>query len=107
MWTRVKSGGSNMLSKEDINNYRELQKEVNDANVERQTLKAEIQVYVSQGKEKLAKYGFSSFQDIPKLKKMLEELEGKVLQEKEDMLKYCTYMADKKQEKAQIFSREV
>lgn len=96
-----------MLSNDDINNYRELQEEVKEANAERQALKAEIQVYVKQGKERLAKYGLSSFQDIPKLKKMLDEMEKKVLQEREDMIKYCTYMADKKQEKAQIFSKEV
>lgn len=96
-----------MLSNEDITAYRELQKEVQDANVERKTLQAEVQVYIRQGKEKLAKYGYTSFSDIPKLKKKLEDMEAKVLEEKEQMMKYCTYMAEKKQEKAQIFSREV
>lgn len=96
-----------MLSSDDINTYRTLQKETEDANIERRTIKAEVQVYVQQGKEKLEKYGYTSFSDIPKLKKQLLELEKKVLEEKEQMIKYCTYMAEKKQEKAQIFAKEV
>ena len=64
-----------MLSNEDIENYKQLQKEVADANIEKQTMKAEIQVLRNQGIEKLQKWGLKSFSDIPKLKEKLESLE--------------------------------
>jgi seryl-tRNA synthetase len=92
-----------MLSNEEIAEYKRLKKDVDEANVEKQTMKAEIKVFVQQGKEKLAKYGFESYSDIPKLKDMLDELEEKVRKEKEEMLEYCSYMANKKAEKMTLF----
>ena len=49
-----------MLSNEEIAEYKRLKKDVDEANVEKQTMKAEIKVFVQQGKEKLAKYGLES-----------------------------------------------
>ena len=63
-----------MLSNEEIAEYKQLKKDVDEANVEKQTMKAEIKVFVQQGKEKLAKYGLESYSDIPKLKEMLDDL---------------------------------
>ena len=41
-----------MLSNEEIAEYKRLKKDVDEANVEKQTMKAEIKVFVQQGKEK-------------------------------------------------------
>ena len=92
-----------MLSNEEIAEYKRLKKDVDDANVEKQTMKAEIKVFVQQGKEKLAKYGLESYSDLPKLKAMLEVLEAKLRKEKDEMVSYCSYMADKKAEKMTLF----
>ena len=51
-----------MLSNEEIAEYKRLKKDVDEANVEKQTMKAEIKVFVQQGKEKLA----NSFKDTKK-----------------------------------------
>ena len=64
---------------------------------------AEIKVFVQQGKEKLAKYGLESYSELPKLKEKLEALEAKVRKEKEEMIEYCSYMANKKAEKMTLF----
>ena len=64
-----------MLSNEEIAEYKRLKKDVDEANVEKQTMKAEIKVFVQQGKEKLAKYGLESYSELPKLKEKLEKLE--------------------------------
>lgn len=95
-----------MLENEDIQEYQALVKKMEAANRERESLQTEVKVYVKQGKEILQKYGYSSFSDIAKLKEKLDETEKKVLKEKEEMEKYCTYMAEKKEEKARIFSKE-
>lgn len=92
-----------MLSNEEIAEYKRLKKDVDDANVEKQTMKAEIKVFVQQGKEKLAKYGFESYSDIPKLKELLDDLEDKVRKEKDEMVEFCSYMANKKAEKMTLF----
>ena len=93
-----------MLSNDEIAEYKSLRKDVDEANVERQTMKAEIKVFVQQGKDKLAKYGLESFSDIPKLKEMLADLEEKVRAEKTEMMEYCTFIADKKAEKMTLFT---
>ena len=95
-----------MLSNEEIAEYKRLKKDVDEANVEKQTMKAEIKVFVQQGKEKLAKYGFESYSDIPKLKEMLDDLEAQVRKEKDEMVSFCSYMADKKAEKMSLFVGE-
>lgn len=95
-----------MLSNEEIAEYKRLKKDVDEANVEKQTMKAEIKVFVQQGKEKLAKYGLESYSDIPKLKEMLDDLESKVRSEMEEMVNFCTYMANKKAEKMTLFTGE-
>ena len=95
-----------MLSNEEIAEYKQLKKDVDEANVEKQTMKAEIKVFVQQGKEKLDKYGLESYSDIPKLKEMLHDLENKVRSEKEEMINFCTYMANKKAEKMTLFTGE-
>lgn len=95
-----------MLSNEEITEYKRLKKDVDEANLEKQTMKAEIKVFVQQGKEKLAKYGFDSYSDIPKLKEMLDDLEEKVRKERDEMVSYCAYMADKKAEKITLFTGE-
>ena len=87
-----------MLSNEEIAEYKRLKKDVDEANVEKQTMKAEIKVFVQQGKEKLAKYGLESYSELPKLKEKLE-----VRKEKDEMIEYCTYMANKKAEKMTLF----
>lgn len=92
-----------MLSNEEIAEYKRLKKDVDEANVEKQTMKAEIKVFVQQGKEKLAKYGLESYSELPKLKEKLEALEAKVRKEKEEMIEYCSYMANKKAEKMTLF----
>ena len=46
-----------MLDSKDIEQYKELQKEVADANTEKQTMLAEIKVLKKQGLDKLKKYG--------------------------------------------------
>lgn len=96
-----------MLTNDDIKAYNDLQSQTQEAIQEQAALKAEIAVFVKQGKEKLAKYGFDSFSDIPKLKEKLQELEDQVIKEKEAMTNYCTYMATKKMEKMAIFNKEV
>lgn len=95
-----------MLTNADIERYKELQKQVQEANAEKQTLKAEIKVFHEQGLEKLAKYGFTSYQDLPKFKEKIDQLELKVREEMAQMEEYCKYMADKKIEKISIFSKE-
>lgn len=95
-----------MLEKSDIEEYQTLVRKMENANKEREALQTEVKIYVKQGKEILQKYGYSSFSDINKLKEQLEETEKKVLKEKEEMEAYCTYMAEKKEEKARIFSKE-
>ena len=95
-----------MLDSKDIEQYKELQKEVADANTEKQTMLAEIKVLKKQGLYKLKKYGFDSFSDIPKLKAKLEELEKQVLKERDEMKDYCAYIADKKMEKMTLFTKE-
>ena len=92
-----------MLSNEEIAEYKRLKKDVDEANVEKQTMKAEIKVFVQQGKEKLAKYGLESYSELPKLKEKLEALEARVRKEKDEMIEYCTYMANKKAEKMTLF----
>ena len=92
-----------MLSNEEIAEYKRLKKDVDEANVEKQTMKAEIKVFVQQGKEKLAKYGLESYSELPKLKERLEALEAQVRKEKDEMIEYCTYMANKKAEKMTLF----
>ena len=67
-----------MLDTKDIEQYKELQKETAEANTEKQQMLAEIKVLRKQGLEKLAKYGYDSFSDIPKLKAKLEDLEKQV-----------------------------
>lgn len=95
-----------MLSNQDIAQYKQLKKEVDEANVEKQTMKAEIAVFKKQGLDKLKKYGYESYSDIPKLKELLDDLEKQVKEEKEQMVSYCTYMADKKAEKMAIFTKD-
>ena len=92
-----------MLSNEEIAEYKRLKKDVDEANVEKQTMKAEIKVFVQQGKEKLAKYGLESYSELPKLKEKLEALEAQVRKEKDEMIECCTYMANKKAEKMTLF----
>lgn len=94
-----------MLTRADIEQYRELKKQTDDANVEKQTMKAEIQVISNQGLERLKKYGLESYSDIPKLQKMIADLEAEVIEERDKMMEYCTYMANKKVEKATIFNK--
>lgn len=94
-----------MLTRADIEQYRELKKQTDDANVEKQTMKAEIQVISNQGLERLKKYGLESYSDIPKLQKMIADLEAEVIAERDKMMEYCTYMANKKVEKATIFNK--
>ena len=95
-----------MLSNSDIEQYKQLQKEVADANTEKQTMLAEIKVLKKQGLDKLKKYGYESFSDIPKLKAKLEELEKQVLKERDEMRDYCAYIAAKKMEKMSLFTKE-
>lgn len=95
-----------MLSNIDIEQYKELQKEVADANTEKQTMLAEIKVLKNQGLEKLKKYGYESFSDIPKLKAKLEEMEKQIIKERDEMKDYCTYIAEKKMEKVTMFNKE-
>lgn len=78
MWTRIKWRTCRMLDTKDIEQYKELQKETAEANTEKQQMLAEIKVLRKQGLEKLAKYGYDSFSDIPKLKAKLEDLEKQV-----------------------------
>jgi hypothetical protein len=95
-----------MLSNEEIEAYKQLQKQTQEANVDKQTLKTEIKVISEQGLEKLQKYGFESYKDIPKLQAHIEKLEAKVREEAEQMRQYCTYMAEKKMEKLTIFNKD-
>lgn len=95
-----------MLDTKDIEQYKELQKETAEANTEKQQMLAEIKVLRKQGLEKLAKYGYDSFSDIPKLKTKLEDLEKQVLKERDEMKEYCAYIADKKMEKMDLFTKE-
>ena len=95
-----------MLDSKDIEQYKELQKEVADANTEKQTMLAEIKVLKKQGLEKLKKYGFESFSDIPKLKEKAQTLEAQVLKERDAMREYCEYIADKKLETMSLFNKE-
>ena len=83
-----------------------MQKETAEANTEKQQMLAEIKVLRKQGLEKLAKYGYDSFSDIPKLKAKLEDLEKQVLKERDEMKEYCAYIADKKMEKMDLFTKE-
>ena len=93
-----------MLTSAEINEYKRLKKDVENANMEKNSMKAEIQVLVKQGKEKLAKYGYESYSDIPKLKAKLEALEAKVKDEMKEMTDYCEYIAQKKVEKMTLFA---
>ena len=95
-----------MWDTKDIEQYKELQKETAEANTEKQQMLAEIKVLRKQGLEKLAKYGYDSFSDIPKLKAKLEDLEKQVLKERDEMKEYCAYIADKKMEKMDLFTKE-
>lgn len=95
-----------MLDTKDIEQYKELQKETAEANTEKQQMLAEIKVLRKQGLEKLAKYGYDSFSDIPKLKTKLEDLGKQVLKERDEMKEYCAYIADKKMEKMDLFTKE-
>ena len=95
-----------MLSNEEIEAYKQLQKQTQEANVDKQTLKTEIKVISEQGLEKLQKYGFESYKDIPKLQAHIEKLEAKVREEAEQMRQYCTYTAEKKMEKLTIFNKD-
>ena len=104
MWARVKWRTYRMLDNNDITQYRELQKQTAEANTEKQQMLAEIKVLKNQGLEKLKKYGFESFSDIPKLNAKLEELEKQVIQERDAMKDYCAYIADKKMEKMTLFT---
>lgn len=106
MWTRIKWRTCRMLDTKDIEQYKELQKETAEANTEKQQMLAEIKVLRKQGLEKLAKYGYDSFSDIPKLKAKLEDLEKQVLKERDEMKDYCAYIADKKMEKMGLFTKE-
>ena len=74
-----------MLSNEEIEAYKQLQKQTQEANVDKQTLKTEIKVISEQGLEKLQKYGFESYKDIPKLQAHIEKLEAQVRDEAEQM----------------------
>lgn len=93
-----------MLEQKDIEQYKALQKQTAEATAEKQQMLAEIKVLKNQGLEKLKKYGYSSFSDIPKLKAQLSELEEKVIAEKEAMQEYCSYIASKKAEKMELFN---
>lgn len=93
-----------MLDAKDIEEYKELQEQTKEANAEKQQMLAEIKVLKKQGEEKLQKYGFTSFSDIPKLKTKLEELETQVLKERDEMKEYCNYIATKKMEKMTLFN---
>ena len=95
-----------MLSNSDIEQYKQLQKEVADANTEKQTMLAEIKVLKKQGLDKLKKYGYESFSDIPELEAKLEELEKQVIKEGDGIRDYCAYIADKKMEKMTLFTKE-
>ena len=106
MWTETSRRTRRMLTNSDIEQYKQLQKETAEANVEKQTMKAEIQVLRKQGIEKLKKYGFENFSDIPKLQAKLKELEEQVLKERDAMKDYCAYIAEKKMEKLTLFNKE-
>lgn len=95
-----------MLDNNDIEQYKILQKETADANTEKQQMLAEIKILKKQGLERLKKYGFESFSDIPKLKAKLDALEAQILKEKDEMKDYCAYIADKKMEKMTLFNKE-
>ena len=95
-----------MLDEATIQQYKDLQEETKEANAEKQQMLAEIKVLKKQGLDKLKKYGFDSFSDIPKLKAKLEELEKQVLKERDEMKDYCAYIADKKMEKMTLFTKE-
>ena len=106
MWTRVSIRMEKMmLDSKDIEQYKILQKETADANTEKQQMLAEIKILKKQGLERLKKYGFESFSDIPKLKAKLETLESQILKEKDEMRNYCAYIADKKMEKMTLFNQ--
>lgn len=105
MWTRIRRR-TQMLDSKDIEQYKQLQKETADANQEKQQMLAEIKVMKKQGLERLKKYGYENFSDIPKLKSQLEALEQQVLRERDEMKDYCAYIADKKMEKMTLFNKE-
>jgi predicted transcriptional regulator len=95
-----------MLNNDEIERYKQLQKQVNEANTEKQAMKAEIKVFNEQGLQKLQKYGYSSYQDVPKLAEQIAKTEQKVREEISEMEAYCTYIADKKIEKMSIFNKD-
>ena len=95
-----------MLDEATIQQYKDLQEETTEANAEKQQMLAEIKVLKKQGLEKLKKYGFESFSDIPKLKEKAQALEAQVLKERDAMREYCEYIADKKLEKMSLFNKE-
>lgn len=103
MWAKLRKGEL-MLSSNDIEQYKDLQKQTADANAEKQQMLAEIKVLKNQGLEKLKKYGYDSFSDIPKLKAQLEQIEQQVLKERDSMRDYCAFITDKKMEKVTLFN---
>lgn len=95
-----------MLSNADIERYKDLQKQTQEANNEKRTMQAEIKVYSERGMELLAKYGYESYKDLPKLKERIEKMEKEIVSETQQMEDFCRHMADKKLEKMTIFNKD-
>jgi hypothetical protein len=95
----------NKLSDAEIREYRTLQKQTEDENKERASMKTELKILAQQGLEKLQKYGFSEYKDIPEFEKMVDSVAAKVRTELEEMKNFCSFMADKKMEKMDIMNK--
>lgn len=94
----------NKLSDAEISEYRTLQKQTDLENKERTAMKTEMKVLAQQGLEKLQKYGFSKYSDIPEFEKMVGEVATRVRTELKEMQEFCSFMAQKKVEKLDILN---
>ena len=94
----------NKLTDSEISEYRTLQKQTEIENKERTAMKTELKVLAQQGLDKLQKYGFSKYSDIPEFEKMVDEVATKVRSELKEMQDFCSFMAQKKVEKLDILN---
>lgn len=91
-----------MLERSEIEEYSELLKSCEKAKQDAQKITTEISMLKKQGIEKLKEKGYTSFSEIGKIDKEIEQLEEQIKSDIPKMRAYIAEVNEKKEEKERI-----
>lgn len=90
------------MSSVDINKFKQIQENYNEAVSTEREMRAELNMLKKQSIDILKEYGYTSFSDINKLKARIEEMEAEMKQTEEEMLDYIKFVNEKKAQKDSV-----